>query len=243
VGLFKHAHIRYARIPSRFPLYKKNIMTNESTPQRCRIVLVAPPVATGAELVAKLGAALSGGDVASVLLPSYDMDEALFQTIAELAVPLIQNAGVAAIIVGNTQIAGRVKADGLHVEGPVAELAENVERFSPKMFVGTGNIKNRHTALEIGEAQPAYVLFGKIGADNKPEAHPRNIDLADWWASMVEIPCIIQAGNTLESIADAVATRAEFIALGSAIFDAEDPAAAIRQANQLLDEHAPVFED
>lgn len=218
-------------------------MNNEPIPKRCRIVLVAPPAASADDLVAKLGEALSGGDVASVLLPAYDMDETLFQAFAEAAVPLVQHAGAAAIIVGNTQVAGRVKADGLHVEGPVADLAANVARFSPKMIVGTGNIKNRHTALEIGEAQPDYVLFGKIAADNKPEAHPRNIDLADWWASMVEIPCIIQAGNTLESIPDAVTTGAEFIALGAAIFDGTDPAAAVREANRLLDLHAPVFEE
>ncbi|EJM99371.1 thiamine phosphate synthase [Phyllobacterium sp. YR531] len=218
-------------------------MNSEPTPQRCRIVLVAPNAASADETIAKLGAALAGGDVASVLLPPYEMDETSFQNLAEVAVPLIQNSGAAAIIVGNTQIAGRVKADGLHFEGPTAELAENVQRLSPKLIVGTGNIKNRHTALEIGEAMPDYVLFGKIGADNKPEAHPRNIDLADWWASMVEIPCIIQGGNTLESIPDAVITRAEFIALGAAIFDNADPAAAIKEANRLLDEHAPAFED
>lgn len=218
-------------------------MNNEPTPQRCRIVLIAPPAASADELAKRIGDALSGGDVASVLLPGYDADETLFQTLAEATVPIIQQAGAAAIIVGNTQIAGRVKADGLHIEGPVADIAANVARFSPKMIVGTGNIRNRHTALEIGEVQPDYVLFGKIGADNKPEAHPRNIDLADWWASMVEIPCIIQAGNTLESIPDAVTTGAEFIALGSAIFDGADPAGAIRDANRLLDEHAPRFED
>jgi thiamine-phosphate pyrophosphorylase len=218
-------------------------MNTHPTPQRCRIVLIAPPAASADQLARRLADALSGGDVASVLVPGYDADENLFQAIAEAAVPVIQKAGAAAIIVGNTQIAGRVKADGLHFEGAVADVAGNVERFSPKMIVGTGNIKNRHTALEIGEAQPDYVLFGKIGADTKPEAHPRNLELADWWASMVEIPCIVQAGNTLESIPDTAMTGAEFIALGAAVFDAEDTAAAVREANRLLDEHAPRFEE
>ncbi|MBZ9654627.1 thiamine phosphate synthase [Phyllobacterium lublinensis] len=218
-------------------------MNTHPTPQRCRIVLIAPPAASADQLARRLADALSGGDVASVLVPGYDADENLFQAIAEAAVPVIQKAGAAAIIVGNTQIAGRVKADGLHFEGAVADVAGNVERFSPKMIVGTGNIKNRHTALEIGEAQPDYVLFGKIGADTKPEAHPRNLELADWWASMVEIPCIVQAGNSLESIPDAAMTGAEFIALGAAVFDAEDTAAAVREANRLLDEHAPRFEE
>jgi thiamine-phosphate pyrophosphorylase len=222
---------------------RSKTMNTEPIPQRCRIVLIAPPVTSVDELARALRAALSGGDVASVLLPPYEADEALFQTLAEAATPIIQGAGAAAIIVGDTQVAGRVKADGLHIEGPAVDVAASVARFSPKMIVGTGNIKNRHTALEIGEAQPDYVLFGKIGADNKPEAHPRNIELADWWASMVEIPCIIQAGNTLDSIVDAAATGAEFIALGSAVFAGTDPAETVREANRLLDEHAPKFEE
>lgn len=218
-------------------------MTTLPTPDRCRIVLIAPPAESAAELVGRLEAALSGGDVASVLLPPYDKDEAQFQAIAEAVVPLIQARGAAAIIVENTQIAGRVKADGLHIEGPATEVADAVSRFSPKLIVGTGNIKNRHTALEVGEAQPDYVLFGKIGADTRPEAHPRNVELADWWAAMIEIPCIIQAGSSLESIPDAASTGAEFIALGAAIFDANNPESAVREANRLLDQHAPKFEE
>ena len=218
-------------------------MTTLPTPERCRIVLIAPPAASAEELVRRLGAALSGGDVASVLLPPYDTDETQFQAYAEAVVPLIQERGAAAIIVGNTQIAGRVKADGLHIDGSVADIADAVSRFSPKLIVGTGNIKNRHTALEVGEAQPDYVLFGKIGADTKPEAHPRNVELADWWAAMIEIPCIIQAGSSLESIPEAASTGAEFIALGAATFDANNPESAIREANRLLDEHAPRFEE
>jgi len=218
-------------------------MTIEPIPQRCRIVLIAPPAASAEELAHRIDAALSGGDVASVLLPPYDQDETQFQAFAEAAVPIIQHKGAAAIIVGNTQIAGRVKADGLHIEGSATDIADAVSRFTPKLIVGTGNIKNRHTALQIGEAQPDYVLFGKIGADTKPEAHPRNIELADWWATMIEIPCIIQAGSSLESVQDAVSTGAEFIALGAAIFDANNPGSAIKEANRLLDQHAPRFEE
>ncbi|MCO4317641.1 thiamine phosphate synthase [Phyllobacterium sp. 21LDTY02-6] len=218
-------------------------MSNDTIPHRCRIVLVAPEAATPEELAARLSQALAGGDAASVLLPPYDLDEARFQDMCEAAVPVIQQAGAAAIIVGNTQIAGRIKADGVHVEGKAAEIADLVSRLSPRLIVGTGNIKNRHSALEIGEAQPDYVLFGKIGADARPDAHPRNVELADWWASMVEIPCIIQAGSSMESIGDAASTGAEFIALGSAIFGGDDPEAAMREANRLLDETAPMFED
>ena len=74
------------------------------------------------------------------------------------------------------------------------------------------------------------------------DAHPRNLSLAEWWSELVEIPSVAQAGNTLESVIAAAETGADFVALGSAIFEAENPAEAVAEANRLLDEHAPRFE-
>jgi thiamine-phosphate pyrophosphorylase len=217
-------------------------MTAPNHANRCRIVLVAPPVADGDALATLLRMALSGGDVASVILDSTGLDEAEYQAAAEKAVPVIQQAGAAALVLNDTRIAGRVGADGVHVEENIADLAEIIERHTPKLIVGAGNLRDRHKAMEIGELQPDYILFGKIGADKKPEPHNRNLALAEWWATMVEIPCIVQAGNDLASIEQAAATGAEFVALGAAIFASDDPAAAVREANRRLDETAPRFE-
>ncbi|KAB2686923.1 MULTISPECIES: thiamine phosphate synthase [Brucella] len=211
--------------------------------ERCRLLLVAPPLADGDALAKLLSAALSGGDVASVILDGGDLDEAAFQASAQKAVSIIQENGAAAIILNDTRIAGRVGADGIHIEGKASELAEAIEKHTPKFIVGTGNLRDRHGAMEIGELQPDYVFFGKIGADNKPDAHPRNLALAEWWAEMVEIPSIAQAGNTIESVVEAAQTGADFVALGRAVFEAEDPAKAVAEANRLLDENAPRFEN
>ena len=220
-----------------------NTPAHQTEIERCRIVLVAPPLADGAALAKLLTAALSGGDVASVILDTGDLDEATFQAMAEKVIPVIQEKGAAALILNDTRIAGRVGADGVHIEGKAADLADAIEKHTPKMIVGTGNLRDRHGAMEIGELQPDYVFFGKIGADNKPDAHPRNLSLAEWWAQMVEIPSIAQAGSALESIIPAAETGADFVALGRAVFDAEDPAQAVAEANRLLDEKAPRFEN
>lgn len=220
-----------------------NTPAHKTETERCRIVLVAPPLADGAALAKLLTAALSGGDVASVILDTGDLDEATFQAAAEKAVPVIQEKGAAALVLNDTRIAGRVGADGVHIEGKVADLAEAIEKHTPKMIVGTGNLRDRHGAMQIGELQPDYVFFGKIGADNKPDAHPRNLSLAEWWSQMVEIPSIAQTGSALESIIAAAETGADFVALGRAVFDAEDPAKAVAEANRLLDDKAPRFEN
>lgn len=221
---------------------KNNTPTNPAE-NRCRVVLVTPPLNDVARLSTQLEQVLSGGDIASVILDTNHADETQFQAFAEKVVPMIQKAGAAALILNDTRIAGRVGADGLHIEGNQETVAEAIERYTPKLIVGTGNLRDRHSCLAIGELQPDYIFFGKIGADNKPDPHPRNLSLAEWWAQMVEIPAIVQAGSDLQSIISAAQTGAEFVALGTCIFQADNPAHALAQANRLLDEHAPQFED
>ena len=104
--------------------------------------------------------------------------------------------------------------------------------------------KTRDDALELGETRPDYIFFGRFGYDTKPEPHSRNLSLGQWWAEMIQIPCIVMAGSDLASVVAVAATGAEFVALSSAVYgDGVDPAAAVARANALLDDAAPRFED
>ncbi|MBW8909574.1 thiamine phosphate synthase [Mesorhizobium sp. RCC_202] len=215
-------------------------MNEANPPNRCRIVLIAPPL-TPAEQIC---AAFEGGDVASLILPDNGMDDASFQAFAERIVPIAQAAGIAVIIAGDSRVAGRVQADGIHVEAGRKELAETIERVAGKMMVGVGGAKTRDEALGLGEERPDYMFFGRFGYDNKPEPHHRNLSLGEWWAEMISLPCIVMAGSELASVETVAATGAEFVALSSAVFaDGRDPRAAVAAANALLDETAPRFED
>jgi thiamine-phosphate pyrophosphorylase len=218
-------------------------MNDKTAPQRCRIVLISPPGQTGEAFAAKFTAAIAGGDVASIILPPNGMDEASYQAFAERIVPIAQAAGIAAIIVDDTRIAGRVKADGIHIDGGKAALAEAIEGFQSRMAVGAGGVKSRDDALRLGEDRPDYVFFGRFGYDNRPEPHQRNLSLGGWWAEMVEIPGIVMAGSDIASVETVAATGADFVALSAAVFaEGVDPKAAIARANAILDETAPPFE-
>jgi thiamine-phosphate pyrophosphorylase len=215
-------------------------MNDLTPPNRCRIVLIAPPLVSAEHICA----AFEGGDVASLILPGNGMDDASFQAFAERIVPIAQAAGIAVIIAGDSRVAGRVHADGIHVEGGRRELAETVGRLAGKMVVGAGGAKTRDEALELGEERPDYMFFGRFGYDNKPEPHHRNLALGEWWAEMISIPCIVMGGSELASVETVAATGAEFVALSSAVFaDGRDPRAAVAAANALLDETAPRLED
>lgn len=218
-------------------------MIHQTPPNRCRIVLISPPGETADSFSAKLTAAVLGGDVASIILPPNGMDEASYQAFLERIVPIAQEAGIAAIVVDDTRIAGRVKADGIHIEAGKSELAEAIENLQSKMAVGAGGVKSRDDALELGEERPDYVFFGRFGYDNQPEAHQRNLSLGGWWAEMVEIPGIVMAGSSLASVETVAATGADFVALSAAVFaEGIDPKAAVARANAILDEAAPRFE-
>lgn len=214
-------------------------MNPPETPNRCRLVLIAPP-RTAPE---RLAAAFAGGDVASLILPAWEMDEDAFQRHAEAIVPPAQAHGVAVMIAGDPRIAMRARADGLHFEGAKRDLEDLIARHQAKLMIGAGGATTRDDALELGEARPDYIFFGRFGYDNKPEPHPRNLKLGAWWAEMVAVPCIVLAGTAVESVEAVAATGADFAAVSAAAFaDGVDPAGAVARANALLDERAPRFE-
>ncbi len=214
------------------------------TDNRCRLVLIVPEGEDIDARKAMVEDALRGGDVASVILPQYGLEDGQFQKHAEAIVPVIQQAGAAALIAGDTRVAGRAKADGIHVAGGLEAIGEAIEKFSPKLIVGAGGAKERHAALEIGDLAPDYIFFGKFDGDIKPEAHPKNLALAEWWASMIEVPCIVMGGADPQSALAVAETGAEFVALRRAVFDEPANAAqVVASVNALLDEKAPRFED
>jgi thiamine-phosphate pyrophosphorylase len=200
---------------------------------RCRLVLVAEPAIP----VTTLGKALKGGDVASVILYRGAANEKDFQTWCETVTPVIQSAGAAALVADSTQVAARAKADGVHMSGSIAVLKDAVEKLTPRLIVGAGTNGTRDDALEKGELRPDYMFFGKLDGDTHPQAHPKNIEMGEWWAAVIELPCIVMGGYDIESVGAIAATGSEFAALSAAVFgEGRDPQEQVTAVNALLDE-------
>lgn len=216
----------------------------DETPKRCRLVLVAPSGAAPDVLSAQLARAIEGGDVASLIVPQFDLDEGSFQKLAGAVAPVAQQASVAVVLAGDSRVAGRIGADGVHIDGGPSQVSEAVSRWAGKLIVGAGGASTRDQALALGEAQPDYVFFGRFGMDTHPEPHRRNLSLGLWWAEMIEVPCIVLGGSDPASVEAVAATGAEFVALSSAVFgEGVDPEAAVARANAVLDASAPRFKD
>lgn len=220
-------------------------MAKSNTPNRCRIVLIVPEIASVADCARSVEEALAGGDVASLILPAGGRDSASLQKLGEALVPLAHASNVAFIVENDTQVAGRIKADGVHLETSGAALREQIDELGDRLMVGAGGIKTRDEAMEAGEVEPDYVFFGRFGYDNKPEAHSRNLKLAEWWSQMIALPCIVLGGSDPASALVVAETGADFVALSEAVFGGAHgtPRDAVAAVNTLLDQSAPRFEN
>ena len=187
---------------------------------------------------------LTAGDIACALIDAHGMDEQSFLARCKNIIPMLQQYDVAALVVDQTRVAGRAEADGILINSGLNDVKDAIARFSPQKIVGCGNVRGRHQALEAGELNPDFIFLGALDRDIKPQAHRKNLDLAEWWAQMIEIPCAVMGGNSVSSVKEVALSGAEFVVLSRAIFDAGDEAAAqIVEANRLLDEFGPEFDD
>ncbi len=202
--------------------------------QAARLYLVTPAAIDLDAFPPLLEAALDAGDIAAVLIAGIE-EEHEMAAIAERLVPPIQDRGAAALIENHTRVAGRTGADGVHITGGTGELKAALERFRPQKIVGASALSGRHAAMQAGEAGADYVFFGRPHGDIRPEPHPKNIALAEWWCALTEVPAVVMAGSAIESVADAAATGAEFIALHNACWvHPGGPAEAIAKAADIV---------
>ncbi|MEO0327412.1 MAG: thiamine phosphate synthase [Pseudomonadota bacterium] len=184
------------------------------------------------------------GLIASCILYPGEATAQNYATYCEKWVPKIQATDIAALIADDTQVLGRSGADGLMITENAASLSEAIKKFSPKHIIGCGGLKTRDAAMIAGESKPDFVFFGSPGDGKRKKPHPKDFEIAEWWSGVIEIPCVMMAGNTIDSVMDCARTGADFIAIESVLFsDDAEPVAILQELNARLDAEAPRFEE
>jgi thiamine-phosphate pyrophosphorylase len=203
-----------------------------------RLYLMSPVITDETAFAPQLADACATGGIAAVLLHFDAADErALVNKVKTLA-PVAQGHGAAAIItvIGEVDLAAvavRSGADGVHTGAGPNEVRGLRERLKGDRIVGAGNIRSKHDAMTIGEAEADYVMFGESRADGSVPPLAAVVERASWWAEIFQTPCVAYAPD-LDSVAQVARTGAEFVALGGAVWSHPDgPAAAIAAALDL----------
>jgi len=209
-------------------------MANDSA-SRCRLCLVTPGGVDAEAFASHVADALSGGDVASLIIAANPADPTALQKAAQAFVPLAQNVGAAAIVLGDTRIVGRTKADGVLIDSGLGDLAEAVSALHPRRMVGAAGFASRHDALSAGEASPDFLFFGRLDGDTGDSIFPKVLELAGWWSAVTVIPAVVMGGRTLASVRQAAEAGIEFVALSRAVWDdPRGPRAAVAEACEAL---------
>jgi thiamine-phosphate pyrophosphorylase len=211
-------------------------MANDTT-SRCRLCLVTPAGVDTETFAPLVVDALSGGDVASLIIAAHPADPGRLQRAAQAFVPIAQDAGAAAIIHGDTRVVGRTQADGVLIDSGAADLAAAVAAMRPKRMIGAAGITSRHEAMAASEASPDFLFFGRLDGDTGDGVFPKALDLAGWWSAVTVIPAVVMGGRTLASVREAAREGIEFVALSRAVWDdPRGPRAAVAEACERLAE-------
>lgn len=152
-----------------------------------QLFLIVPPLSAPAQTLAALGRIAETTEIAALLLRRGDMAENAYKTMVKAIAPDAQALGAAVLIEGEPGWVRLLGADGLHVSGGLKAVRDAVVALKPDMIVGAGDIGSRHDAMQKGELEIDYILFGPLsGAISEPER-----DLARWWAETMQVPSVL----------------------------------------------------
>jgi len=195
-----------------------------------RLYLITPPL-VAAELDAfapRFALALQGGDVASALVRTPNGAEGDLKRLVARLLEIAAVRDAALLVERDPRLAARLGADGVNVEGAEA-VADAVASFKGQRIVGAGGLRSRDDAMSAAEAGADYVMFGEPERKGAPPPLDATCERVRWWAEIFETPCVAYAAR-LEDVAPLAAAGADFIALGNAVWDAAEPAAAVAEA-------------
>ena len=201
-----------------------------------RLYLITPPKLEPREFAQVLKRALDAGDVACLQLRLKDVRDEEIERAAEILMPIARKHEVAFILNDRPDLAAKLGCDGVHIGQEDWSYAEARAAVGPDRIVGVTCHGSRDLAFEAGEAGADYVAFGSFfPTATKDVKHHADIELLEWWAKYMTVPCVAIGGITVENCAPLIAAGADFIAVSSGVWNyAQGPAAAVKAFNALF---------
>ena len=199
----------------------------------CRLYLITPPGFDLAAFSDLLKAALDAGDVACLQLRLKEVEDDTIRRAVDSLMPIAVEREVAFILNDRADLAAELGCDGVHVGREDGTYKEARALMGKDAVVGTTCHNSRHLAMTDAEAGADYVAFGAFfPTDTKDVTHSAEIDTLEWWAQMMEVPCVAIGGITADNCAPLVQAGADFLAVIGAVWNHPDgPAAGVTAMN------------
>ncbi|HWW04854.1 thiamine phosphate synthase [Collimonas sp.] len=163
-------------------------------------------------------------------------DAALRQLQAEALLALCRRYQRPFIINDYVDLCLALDADGIHVGGTDASVAEVRAKVGADKIVGAscyGDLELAHTAYRAGASYVAFGGFYPSRVKKYPVTTPP--DIVTRAKAEIALPNVVIGGMTQENALPLIAAGADMVAAISSVYLAEDPTAAARSFVALFD--------
>lgn len=202
----------------------------------CQLYLISP-LDVGGDFPQRLRQALEAGPVAAFQFRVKDVDPEEAARLAEPLKAICDEFDVAFIVNDDVALAERLGADGIHLGQGDESLKNARAALGKDVQIGITCHDSRHLAMEAGEGGANYVAFGAFfPTETKETQYKPELDIVQWWAEMMEIPCVAIGGITPDNCRPLIDAGADFLAVSGAVWnDPAGPAAAVRKFADIMD--------
>ena len=202
------------------------------------LYLVTPDWDDTRELVRVTELALQGG-AALVQYRHKTADPALRKEQAQSLHALCRRYQRPFIINDHVDLCLALDADGIHVGGTDATVAEVRAAVGPSKIVGASCYGSLELARDAHRAGASYVAFGGF-YPSRVKKYPVTtpIDIVAQSKATIPLPTVVIGGMTHDNAAPLVAVGADMVAAISSIYLATDPQAAAATFVQMLEPSA-----
>ncbi|WPZ36908.1 thiamine phosphate synthase [Thalassobaculum sp. OXR-137] len=201
------------------------------------LYLITPPrLPDVAAFCDDLAAALDAGPVACLQLRLKDVDDDAILRAADAILPVCHQRGVPLLMNDRPDLAVTSGCDGVHVGQSDTPYAQARKLMGPGAQIGVTCKNSRHLAMEAGEAGADYVAFGAFfRSSTKDETTMASLEILEWWAEMMTVPCVAIGGITQQNCGPLVEAGADFLAVINAVWGYPDgPAAGVKAFEDVL---------
>ena len=199
-------------------------MSDQDRPQ---ITLITPPVVDLDLFPDQLAAVMDQVPIACLRLSLASRDQDTIARAADACRQVAHGCDVAIVIENHVLFVDRHGLDGVHLTDGARSVRALRKDLGSEAIVGAYCGITRHEGISAGEAGADYVSYGPVGDSPLGKGEKADFDLFDWWSNMIEVPVIAEGALTRDLI-EMFGPVTDFFGIGAEIWDAEDPADALK---------------
>jgi thiamine-phosphate pyrophosphorylase len=191
------------------------------------LYLITPDEPDTGRLLARLRPAVAAGP-ALLQYRNKAASQALQREQLREILPLCRAAGLPLLVNDHWELALELGADGAHLGADDGSLAQARAALGPDAILGASCYNELALAKDAAAQGASYIAFGAFfPSGTKPLARRAGPDLLAASAAL-GLPRVAIGGITPDNGASLVAAGADLLAVIAGVFDAPDPAAAVR---------------